>query len=127
MKRKNVSEVAPVKVTQPGYKNMAAKYLWTQEDGCPNFAMRLMEFAPGGETSFHHHLEEHEFYIIDGVALLVDSEDNKVRLEPGDTVYLAPDEPHQICNGGDTTMRLLCMVPILPGGDGMSPAPRPPE
>lgn len=127
MKKKSASEVTPLTVTQPGYRDMAARYLWTKKDGCPNFAMRLMEFAPGGETSFHNHLEEHEFYMLDGVALLVDGENNEVRLEPGDTVYLAPDEPHQIRNGGDTTMRLLCMVPILPGGDGTSPAPRPSE
>ena len=54
-----------------------------------------------------------------------DAEGKEIRLKVGDAVYVAPDEPHQIKNVGDTLMRMVCMIPILPGGDGKKPAPRP--
>ena len=125
MIKKNINEVEKIESKQPGFKGMFARYLWTKEDGCPRFAMRLMEFAPGGHTSHHAHLEEHQFFILEGEAFFVDAEDKEIRLKAGDTLYVPGDEPHQIRNAGTGPMRLICMIPILSGGDGKTPAPRP--
>ena len=125
MIKKKALDVEKVESQQPGFADMFARYLWTKKDGCPHFAMRLMEFSPGGHTSYHDHLEEHQFYILEGSALVKDAHGAEIPMEAGDTAYVPGDEPHQIKNAGDSTMRLLCMVPILPGGDGMAPAPRP--
>lgn len=87
--------------------------------------MRIMEFEPGGYTSYHSHREEHEFYFLEGEAAYVDGDGNEIQISTGDGIYCPPDEPHQIKNVGKTTMKMVCTIPILPGGDGKFPAPRP--
>jgi quercetin dioxygenase-like cupin family protein len=123
MKKKHFSEVTPIEITKPGFKGMLARYIWTTDDDCKNYAMRLMEFEPGGHTSYHSHLEEHEFYFLEGVPAYVDADGNEVRLAPGDSIYCLPDEPHQIKNVGETIMRMICTIPILLGGNGKDTTP----
>ena len=118
MKLKKAGEFSSVVKDSDGFKDMTANWLWTAEDGMKNFAMRLMEFGPGGYTSFHDHIEEHEFYFLEGEPVYVDAHCNEIRLSPGDTLYCEPNEPHQIRNGGSTKMKMICTIPILPGGDG---------
>lgn len=124
MNKKHFSGVQPIEVKKDGFKGMSARYLWSTDDGCRNFAMRLMEFEPGGHTSYHFHTEDHEFYFLEGEPAYVDGNRKEIRLSPGDTIYCASDEPHQIKNLGATTMRMICTIPILPGGDGKGLAPR---
>jgi quercetin dioxygenase-like cupin family protein len=123
MKKKHSSDVQAVEVGKNGFRGMSARYLWTKDDECENYALRLMEFEPGGHTSFHSHAEEHEFSFLEGEPAYVDAEGNQTLLVPGDTVYTPPNEPHQIKNVGTTTMKMICTIPILPGGDGKLPAP----
>ncbi len=125
MQKKRIAEVEPVEVRHEGFRSMSARYLWTAVDGCPNYAMRIMEFEPGGHTSYHSHREEHEFYFLEGEAIYVDGKKNEIRVSLGDGIYCPPDEPHQVKNAGKTVMKMLCTIPILPGGDGKNPAPRP--
>ena len=125
MKKKNLSDVQPVKIDREGFKGMTANYLWSTDDGCGNYAMRLMEFEPGGHTSYHFHAEEHEFYFLEGEAAYVDGDRAESRVFPGETIYCPPEEPHQIKNAGATRLRLICTIPILPGGNGKELAPRP--
>ena len=125
MKRKHIAEVAPVAVNKEGFKGMSARYVWTAEDGCPHYALRIMEFEPGGCTSRHSHLEEHEFYFLEGEGVYVDGEGGESRVSPGDSIYCPPDEPHQIKNVGSTRLKMVCTIPILRGGDGKYPAPSP--
>lgn len=84
----------------------------------PNYALRIMEFAPGGHTSLHAHAEEHEFYFIEGEPAIADGEGKETRLASGDVVYVAPHELHQIRNVGTGIMRMVCTIAILEGGDG---------
>ena len=104
---KHYIDVEAVENRKEGFQGMSARYLWSADDGCPNFAMRIMEFEPHGHTSYHTHLEEHQFFILEGEAVYIDGEGNEVRLKVGDTVFVAPDEPHQIKNNGDTAMKLI--------------------
>jgi quercetin dioxygenase-like cupin family protein len=124
MKKKHFSDVPRQEIQKEGFQGMFARYLWSTDDGCPNYAMRIMEFEPRGHTSYHAHAEEHEFYFLEGEAAYIDSQGNETRLSPGDTLYSQPDEPHQIKNVGNTLMKMICTIPILPGGDGKLPAPR---
>jgi len=118
MKMKKADEFPKQVKEGNGFKGMTANWLWTSEDGIENFAMRLMEFEPGGHTSFHDHLEEHQFFFLEGEPAFVDSEGKEIRLSAGDTLYCGPNEPHQVKNVGATKMRMICMIPILPGGNG---------
>jgi quercetin dioxygenase-like cupin family protein len=125
MIKKHFTDVETIESKKEGFKGMQQRFLWSKDDGCPHFAMRLMEFDPHGQTSYHAHNEEHEFFFLEGEPAFVDAEGNELRLKVGDTIYVPSDEPHQIKNMGDTVMKMLCTIPILPGGDGKSPAPRP--
>jgi quercetin dioxygenase-like cupin family protein len=125
MIKKHYTGVKGIENKTEGFKGMFQRFLWTKDDGVQNFAMRLMEFEPNGHTSYHAHLEEHEFFFLEGEAAYVDANGNEIRLRVGDTVYVPPDEPHQIKNVGNTVMKMICTIPILPGGDGKKPAARP--
>ncbi|MDD3582214.1 MAG: cupin domain-containing protein [Desulfobacca sp.] len=125
MLRKHFTAAEPVAITHSGFKGLSARYVLTSADGCPHFAMRVMEFEPQGHTSLHAHLEEHEIFVIEGEPLYIDANGQETRLQVGDAVYVPPEEPHQLINVGQTTMRLLCLIPILPGANGRSTTPCP--
>lgn len=118
MIRKDLSQIPAVSIEKPGFRGMTARYALTKDDGCPHYAMRMMEFEPGGCTSLHAHPEEHEFYFLDGEPAMVGPDGKEILVRPGEFVYTLPDEPHQIRNVGATPMRVICTIPILPGGDG---------
>lgn len=125
MIKKHYTDVKRIENKIEGFKGMFQRFLWTKDDGCQNFAMRLMEFEPNGHTSYHSHLEEHEFFFLEGEAEYIDADGNETRLRPGDTVYVPPEEPHQLKNVGNNVMKVICIIPILLGGDGKKTAPRP--
>jgi quercetin dioxygenase-like cupin family protein len=116
---KHFTDVPATAITKEGFKGMNARFVLTKYDGCMNYAMRVMEFEPGGHTSVHAHAEEHEFFFLEGEPEYVDGEGNVTRLKYGDLVYVAPFEPHQIKNSGNTVMRVVCTIPILSGGNGI--------
>lgn len=118
MLNKNFAEVPGTAINSPGFKGMTARFALTKDDGCPNYAMRVMEFSPGGHTSLHSHAEEHEFFFWQGQALCRDGQGGETRLGPGDLLYTAPFEAHQLVNASEGVMRVICTIPILAGGDG---------
>jgi quercetin dioxygenase-like cupin family protein len=73
------------------------------------FQVRYFEIAPGGFTTLEHHRHEHALIVLRG--------SGQVRLGEtwhgvgfGDTVYVAPDEVHQLGNDGDEPFGFLCIV-----------------
>jgi quercetin dioxygenase-like cupin family protein len=120
MIKKTSTEIPGVVIDNPGFKGMTARFALTKDDGMPHYALRIMEFAPGGYTSLHGHLEEHEFYFVEGKAVVVDGEGIETPALPGDVIYIAPHELHQIKNVGNGIVRVVCTIPILAGGDGKS-------
>jgi quercetin dioxygenase-like cupin family protein len=120
MIRKHLEAVPATPITREGFAGMTARFALTKDDGCPNYAMRVMEFEPGGYTSLYAHAEEHEFFFFEGEPAMRDGDGNEVRLQAGDLVYVPPNESHQIRNIGKTRMRVICTIPILAGGDGKS-------
>jgi quercetin dioxygenase-like cupin family protein len=123
MIRKAAADVPDVFMDKPGFAGMTARFALTRDDGMPNYALRIMEFAPGGHTSLHAHVEEHAFFFLEGEPAIVDGDGRETRLAAGDAVYVAPGEPHQLRNLGDRLMRVVCTIPILPGGDGKATTP----
>src|SRR5271169_5666904 len=120
MIRKHFTEVPRTLITREGFDGMHARFALIKEDGCPNYAMRIMEFEPGGHTALHAHEEEHEFYFLKGEPAYVDCNGNETSLKPGDMVFVPSNEPHQLKNLGKTEMLVVCTIPILAGGDGKS-------
>ena len=120
MIRKAYADIPGIPMEKPGFQGMTARFALTRDDGMPNYALRIMEFEPGGHTSLHAHAEEHEFFFIEGEAAIADGTGAETQLAAGDTVYVAPHELHQIRNAGHGVMRMVCTIPILEGGDGIT-------
>jgi mannose-6-phosphate isomerase-like protein (cupin superfamily) len=118
MIRKSYADIPGILMDKTGFSGMTARFALTRDDRMPHYALRIMEFAPGGHTSLHSHPEEHEFFFIEGEPAIVDGDGKETRLTAGDAVYTAPHELHQIRNVGTVVMRMVCTIPILPGGDG---------
>ena len=120
---KHASDVLPVPMNKPGFSGMQARFLLTADDGCPRYAMRLMEFAPDGHCSFHNHREEHEMYCLEGEGILKTEKEGEQKIRAGDAVLLMPCEFHQIRNTGKGWLKLICTVPLLPGKTGRETTP----
>lgn len=62
----------------------------------------------GGVTTRHYHRESEEFYyVLDGSGIM-EVDDDRRRVEPGDAVIIPPGAWHQIRADGDEGLRFLC-------------------
>jgi quercetin dioxygenase-like cupin family protein len=104
-------DIAASPVVTEGAEKTTIRQLITAETGAPTFAMRLFEVAPGGHTPLHDHAWEHEVFILEGRAEVV-QDTGPTPIAPGDAILLMPGERHQIRSVGDTPVRLLCMIPL---------------
>lgn len=93
-------------------EGVTIRWLWSDADGAPTFALRLFEVEPGGCTPFHTHGFEHVVYILSGQAI-VRGESEEHPLVMGDTTLVMPDEVHQFINPGTVPLRFLCAIPKL--------------
>ena len=82
-----------------------------EESGAPNFAMRLLEVAPAGQTPLHSHAWEHEVYGLSGEGVVV-GEASEKPFGPGVWVFVPPGEKHQFRNTGTEPLTMICVVPV---------------
>lgn len=84
------------------------------------FDLRYFEIAPGGHSSLEKHEHEHVVICIRGRGtLLIDGA--LAELNFLDTAYLAPNDPHQLCNPFDEPFGFFCIV------NHLRDRPRPPD
>lgn len=83
----------------------------SEEDGAPNFIMRVFEVQPGASTPWHTHDWEHEVFVLAGKGDAV-AGSGKTPLQPGFTVFVAPNEQHQFVNSGSDVLRFICCIPL---------------
>ena len=55
MKITNFRDVETEEVSAPGANGVSIRWLISEEDGAPDFALRLFEVKPGGHTPYHKH------------------------------------------------------------------------
>ena len=104
---RNVEAVA----VQEDAKNTKVRWLISDQDGAPNFAMRLFEIGPHGATPLHTHAWEHEVFVLGGEGVVVSAEGDR-EIGPGDAVFIPGEERHQFRSAGDCVLKVLCMIPI---------------
>ncbi len=120
---KHSKEIPAQRIDRTGFSNMKAKFMLIAQDGCPRYAMRLMEIGPGGHTSYHNHLEEHEMFFLEGEGTVTGEDGVEILIGPGDVLYIEPCENHQLVCRGSKPLKLICTVPIFPGKDGKVTTP----
>jgi len=79
-------------------------------DGAPNYALRVIEVAPGGHTPDHAHPYEHENYVVEGQGRVLLG-DVWREVGPGSVIFVPAGLQHQYVNTGETTFRFLCGIP----------------
>jgi len=107
---KTVQDVPSETVTADGAKGATVRWLITEADGAPNFAMRLFELGPGGHTPHHSHPYEHEAFVLEGDGVLV-GPDGERPFRAGQVIFVPANEKHQFRNTGGGTCRFLCLIP----------------
>ena len=88
------------------------RWLLTKEMGAENFDMRLFEMAPGGYSSLHKHLWEHEVFVLEGEGIVFDGH-STLPLQAGDVAYVQSNEQHQFKNNSEKTFKFLCIAPNI--------------
>ena len=111
MKILNFKDTKEEKVAEPGAKGVTIRWLISEKDGAPHFAMRLFEVEPGGNTPYHKHQWEHEVFILNGQGNLI-TETETFPFKQGDAVFVPGEENHQFKNISKDNLVFLCLVPI---------------
>ena len=108
MKVQHYSATPAVAVEEaPG---VSVRWVISDKDGAPNFAMRVFDVASGAATPYHQHPWEHEVFILQGQGL-VKGEGQDRPFGEQFIVYIAPNELHQFVNQGDCVLRFICLIP----------------
>ncbi len=111
MKITNLKDVEAMKVGDPGVQGVTIRWLISEKDGALNFAMRLFEIEPGGNTPFHKHKWEHEVFILEGKGSFV-TDRGTFPLNKGDAVFVPGEENHQFKSASGEKLTFLCLIPI---------------
>lgn len=108
---KKMDDVPAKPVDMEGADKVNMRLLLSEEDGAPNFRMRLFEVEEGGCSPYHAHDYEHEVLILGGEGELK-ANDRKYPLRKGDVVFVVPNQEHQFRNVGDKLFKFICLIPI---------------
>ena len=111
MKIAHYTGIEASQVKEEGAQGVTIRWLISETDGAPNFAMRLFEVESGGQTPLHSHSWEHEVYILNGEGV-VWKEGNEVAVRSGTAVYVPQNEKHCFKNTGRERLQFLCLIPI---------------
>jgi quercetin dioxygenase-like cupin family protein len=79
-------------------------------DGAPNYALRVIEVAPGGHTPDHAHPYEHENFVVEGQGRVLLG-DTWRDVAAGSVIFVPAGLRHTYVNAGDTPFRFLCGIP----------------
>jgi quercetin dioxygenase-like cupin family protein len=87
------------------------KELTPQEIGIPNLNIKLFEMHPGGYSPLHQHPEKHRLFITDGQGTIFNRQKD-TKIQPSDIIYIEPNEPHQIKNTSEKSLKFICLTTI---------------
>jgi len=112
MKIEKSSNINKLPVDVEGAKGTAIRWLISKEDGAENFALRMFELQPGGNTPLHTHPHEHEVFVLEGQGVFV-YESKEYRFNAEYVIFVPGGREHQFRNTGDSVLRMLCIIPAV--------------
>jgi len=110
MKHVHYTDVELETPTEEGVKDTKVRWLISKKDGAENFAMRVFEIQPGGNTPLHQHDWEHEVFVLQGKGVARSKTDEE-GFKEGDIFFVKPMEWHQFVNTGKETLKFICLIP----------------
>ena len=111
MKLVNYQDVKLEDVESEGASKTKIRWLISEKDKAPNFAMRVFEVEPNGHTPFHNHEWEHEVFILAGKGELT-LETGTKEFQKGDVIFIDPDMKHNFKNTGEEVLKFICVIPL---------------
>ena len=103
---RNYTEVT----AEPVSEGITIRWVIGKPEGAPNFALRVIEFAPRAAFAPHQHPFEHEIFMLEGEGL-IEGPEGEIAMKPGVAIYVPPDEVHGYRNVGEGALRFACVVP----------------
>jgi quercetin dioxygenase-like cupin family protein len=95
-------------VGEPG---VVVRWLVSEADETPHFALRLYEIEPGAVTATHIHYWEHQVFVLSGRGAAI-GDKGEIPISEGDLIYVPQAERHQFANRGSELLRFLMVLPI---------------
>lgn len=102
-------------VEEKDIEGVRMKVLIGDEEGAPNFVMRVFDLEKGGHTAYHTHEWEHEVYVLEGNGAIM-QKGAEFPIQKGTFALVKPDEEHQFVNKGRGHLRFICVVPLMKQG-----------
>jgi len=99
------------RIEEDSARDVDIRWVISESEGAQNYAMRLISVKPEGHSPYHQHPWEHEVFVVKGRGVLVTA-GRRDNFEPGDAIYVAPNEFHQFECEGDEELQFVCVVPI---------------
>lgn len=91
-------------------KNVTGRVVIGQEDGAPNFCMRVFTVGPGGFTPRHAHEWEHEIFVHSGRGQVY-RKGEWADVRAGSIIFIPGNEEHQLRNTGEQEFTFVCLIP----------------
>lgn len=79
----------------------------------PGAGLFRVLFEPGARTNWHTHPEGQILYVLTGMGRAQKEGEGTLEIQPGDIVYIAPDEKHWHGAAPDTFMVHIAISPAL--------------
>lgn len=96
--------------TEPGGADgLTMRWVINASQGATNFAMRVFELAPGKESPFHKHENEHESFVLAGSGE-IEVDGDSAKIEEGSAIFIPVYENHRFRNTGTDVLRILDVI-----------------
>jgi quercetin dioxygenase-like cupin family protein len=105
---RNVKDIEPMK--PEGLDGVEMRVAIGKAEEAPRFVLRHFQLDPGASTPRHAHWWEHEIYVIEGHGEAFTG-GTMEPIQPGDTIYVPPDDEHQFVNSGRAPLKFICVIP----------------
>lgn len=105
-------ETVPVKEYNEGSASQGAtrRILIGKDEGAEDFIVRYFTIPPGGHSSLEHHRHQHGVVIVHGRGRVLLG-DQWTEIGSGDSVYIGPDEVHQLQADEQAALGFICVIP----------------
>lgn len=110
MKIINSKDVTPKTMDEGEAKGVELREMITEKHGAQNFALRVLNLKPLGQTPFHSHAWEHEVYVLSGNGK-VKSENGFTEITNGSAVFIPGNEKHCFV-AKEEGLSFVCVIPV---------------
>ncbi len=117
------TEVEEEKVPENMGSYTTVRWVISEKDGAPTYAMRVFRIGVGGHINPHSHPWEHEIFVLKGQGTVRIGE-RHYEVGEGFFLYIPPNVVHEYWNTGITPWEIICTIPNRPSVDRKEPIER---